>query len=207
MSRFNSSTTKVLDPAIRLFHWSLVLLCITAFLSAEESESFHAFAGYIIILLLIFRLIWGFIGTRHARFSDFIYGPGEISAYLKGFFSGRSKQYLGHNPAGGLMVFILLGSLILTSWTGLKAWGAEGHGPLSADSGISITASAHADERYGEHGNRSKTESIYEEVHEFFAGLTLFLIIVHIIGVVITTFLHKEHLIMGMITGRKPLKR
>ncbi len=206
MSDYGKNFTKVWDPAIRIFHWSLVLFCITAYISAEESESVHAFAGYIIIALLLFRIVWGFIGTRHARFTDFIYGPSAISAYLKGFLSGRSKHYLGHNPAGGLMVLLLISCLLITCWTGLKTWGAEGHGPLSADTGLSLTATAHADggskDKKGEH-----KDELYEEIHEVFAGLTLFLIVVHILGVLATTFMHREHLIKGMITGRKPQKR
>ncbi len=200
-----TETTKVWDPAVRIFHWSLVLTCLVAFISSESSEGVHAVAGYLILALLLFRIIWGFIGTRHARFVDFIYGPAEISAYLKGFLSGRSGHYLGHNPAGGLMVVLLLASLLITCWTGLKAWGAEGHGPLSNESGLSITATAHADSgsRKGGHDG----DEVYEEVHEFFAGFTLFLIVLHISGVLVTTVLHREHLIKGMITGRKPLKR
>ncbi|MBE9527676.1 MAG: cytochrome b/b6 domain-containing protein [Proteobacteria bacterium] len=199
-------TTRVWDPAVRIFHWSLVLTCLGAFISSEESESIHAVAGYVITALILFRIIWGFIGTRHARFIDFIYGPREISSYLKGFLSGRSGHYLGHNPAGGLMVLLLLASLLVTCWTGLKAWGEEGHGPLSAESTISITATAHADSGdKHKKGDHSK-EELYEEVHEFFAGFTLFLIVVHIAGVLVTTVFHREHLIKGMITGRKPLK-
>jgi cytochrome b len=202
-----TETTKVWDPAVRIFHWSLVLACLIAFISSEESESIHAVAGYIIVALLLFRIIWGFIGTRYARFTDFIYGPKEISSYLKGFLSGSSGHYLGHNPAGGLMVLVLMASLLITCWTGLKAWGEEGHGPLSAENSISITATAHTDggDRH-KRGGKHKDE-FYEEIHEFFAGFTLFLIVVHIAGVLVTTVWHREHLINGMITGRKPLKR
>lgn len=209
---------KVWDAAVRIFHWSLVLFFALALISGDDAEGLHALSGYVICGLLIFRIIWGFIGTRYARFSDFIYDPGEITAYLSGFLSGRSKYYLGHNPAGGLMIVVLLLSLSATCWTGLKTYGAEGHGPLAAieaSGGISFVSTAYADsdddDRYeGKRSKKSKKhskgEEFWEEIHEFFVGFTIFLVIVHILGVVVTTLFHREPLIRAMITGRKPLK-
>ena len=201
-------TVKVWDPLVRIFHWSLVVFFFTAYASAEEAEGLHVFAGYVVLALVLFRIIWGFVGTKHARFTDFVYGPAAIARYLKGLFTGRPAHYLGHNPAGGVMVIALLVFLLLTCWSGLETYGAEGHGPL-AGGGASIASVAHADgdddddERYEHRPAAEGDEEFWEEVHEFFAGFTLFLVIVHILGAIVSSVLHRENLIMAMVTGRK----
>ena len=198
---------KVWDIAIRIFHWSLVTFFAVAYLSGEaEAETLHAWAGYVIIALLTFRLIWGFVGTKYARFSDFIYSPGDIVTYLKNLLTTHPKHYFGHNPAGGLMVVIMLLMLIAASWTGLMAYGVEGKGPLaSIDTSISTSiipvAQADDDDEYGEHEGG---ESVWEEVHEVTVNLMLLLVIIHLGGVAVSSLLHRENLVRAMITGRKP---
>ncbi len=91
----------------------------------------HVTAGYIILALLLIRLLWGFIGTRHARFSDFVTSPSAALDYLKQFSTFRAKRHIGHNPAGGLMIIALLISLLFASISGLAAYGAEGYGPFA----------------------------------------------------------------------------
>lgn len=196
-------SVKVWDLFVRIFHWSLVALFITAYFTAEDSESAHAIAGYAISGLLIFRIVWGFVGTEHARFRDFIYSPREIAGYLKGVFTGKPRHYLGHNPAGGLMVIILLLSLSATCISGLKAYGEEGHGPLAGDLLVSA-AYANGDDEEENRGEK-KGEEFWEEVHEVFVNVTLILIAAHIAGVVASSYLHKENLIKAMITGRKEI--
>lgn len=199
-------SVKVWDPLIRLFHWSLVALFITAYLTAEESEGTHALAGYAISGLLVFRVVWGFSGTEHARFSDFIYTPREIAGYLKGLLSEDRRRYLGHNPAGGLMVVVLLIALSATCFTGLKAYGEEGHGPFAGDvHSLVSTAYADGDDDDENHGEQTKEEEFWEEIHEVFVNGTLVLVAMHIIGVVASSYLHKENLIKAMITGRKEI--
>lgn len=203
------NSIKVWDPFVRIFHWSLVALFITAYLTSEESEGTHAIAGYAVLGLVFFRVIWGFLGTEHARFSDFVYSPREIIEYLKGLFSGNPRHYLGHNPAGGLMVIILLIALSATCISGLKAYGEEGHGPFASEHHL-LLAMAYADggdddESYGK-GGEDKGEKLWEEVHEVFVNITLFLIAIHIIGVVASSYMHKENLIKAMITGRKEVR-
>jgi cytochrome b len=122
---------KVWDLFVRMFHWSLVAGVITQLATAEDLKGVHATVGYIIAVLLISRIVWGFVGSTHARFSDFIYPPADILAYLKGLITGRPKHYVGHNPAGGAMVCALLLILSLTALAGLKTLGAEGKGPLA----------------------------------------------------------------------------
>jgi len=112
-------------------HWSLVASIIIQLITAESLKNVHAKVGYFIIILLLARIVWGFVGSRHARFTDFIYPPKEIFDYLKGIFKGNPKHYIGHNPAGGAMVFALLIFLMLTTMAGLKTLGAEGKGQLA----------------------------------------------------------------------------
>ena len=205
----NGATIKVWDIGVRLFHWGLVALFVFAYISGEgETESLHAWAGYVILGLLAFRLLWGFVGSRHARFSDFIYSPGEVIAYLKGLLTSRPKHYLGHNPAGGLMVIALLATLFVVSWTGLMAYGVEGKGPLAAAPQISLVATAQADGwEYEEHEGRKgggEEDEFWEELHEGSVNFMLLLIVLHLTGVAVSSLLHRENLVRAMITGRKP---
>ncbi len=179
---------KVWDPALRLFHWSLVLAFTVAYLTEEDLLDVHVVAGYTVLGLVVFRLLWGFIGTPHARFRDFVFRPRVIGAYLKDLLYFRAKRYLGHNPVGGAMIVILLASLLITTLTGLGVYGAEEHaGPLAA----------------WFVGTGESWEDAFEETHEFFANFTLFLVFLHVTGVVIESFIHRENLTRAMVTGRK----
>lgn len=202
----STETVKVWDILIRVFHWSLALFFILAYVTGEELDTVHAWAGYVIIGLLVFRIIWGVIGTKHARFSDFIYSPTEIFAYLKTLFVNKPKHYLGHNPAGGAMIIVMLIFLSLSSWSGLKAYEAEGKGPL-ASAEMSLVTLAQADgwqeNEYSEHGEEGEGDEFWEEAHEFFVNFTLLLVFLHLGGVLISGALHKENLVKAMLTGRK----
>jgi len=178
---------KVWDPLIRIFHWTLVGAFAVAYLTEDEWLDLHVFAGYLIIGLLAVRLVWGFFGTRYARFDDFVKPPREALNYLKGILSHRSKRYLGHNPAGGLMILALLVSLLITSLSGLVTYGIEGFGPL-----------AHWLQGYG-----IWDDETFEEIHEFFANFTLLLVGVHLAGVLVGSLAHGENLVRAMITGVK----
>jgi cytochrome b len=209
----DTSTIKVWDIGVRLFHWALVAFFVIAYISGEggeeggSGEALHTWAGYAIIALLVFRIVWGLVGPRHARFADFIYGPGAILAYIKGVFTGSPKRYLGHNPAGGAMVLLMLLSLIAVSWTGLKAYQAEGKGPLAVAPATSIgIAVAKADgwgeaeesDRGGEGG-----DELWKEAHEVSVNFMLLLIVLHLAGVTISSLVHRENLPRAMVTGRK----
>lgn len=183
---------KVWDPLVRLFHWSLALCFFIAYVSGDAWESLHVAAGYAIAGLVAFRVVWGLVGTRHARFSDFVFTPATVLAYLKALAALRAKRYLGHNPAGGWMVVALLVALALTCLTGMAA-----HGTFSVAFNLISPAMAHADE--GDEG-----DELFEETHEFFAHLTLLLVAAHVAGVLISSLLHRENLLRAMITGRKP---
>lgn len=178
---------KVWDPFVRIFHWSLLLTFTVAWISGDELEVLHINAGYAVLGLVLLRIVWGFIGTHHARFRDFVYPPAEVKGFLRDTLMLRARRYLGHNPAGGAMIILMLLSLVITTVTGIAYYGIEdGAGPLSLLAGVP---------EWG--------EEILEEVHEFFANLMVLLAVVHVIGVIVEGRLNHESLIRAMLTGRK----
>lgn len=204
----NQAEIKVWDIAVRVFHWTLVVAFVTSYLTGGEETPVHFYSGYTIIGLIVFRIIWGFIGSRHARFSDFVYAPKAVLDYLKSLRTASPRHYLGHNPAGGWMILALLASLTLTTASGLKVYGLEGYGPLAQSApDIAVITAAQADDdehdASGEHDGDEAAEELWEEIHEFFANLTLALVIVHILGVIVSSKLHGENLARAMVTGRK----
>jgi cytochrome b len=165
---------KVWDPFVRVFHWLLATLFLTAFLTGEDAGQVHIAAGYGIAGLIALRIGWGFVGPRHARFSNFVRSPRQVLAYLRDVALLRAPRYLGHNPAGGAMIIALLVMLLGTGITGYMMttdpfWSAKW----------------------------------VEEVHETVASLTVGLVFFHVFGVLLSSFLHEENLIKSMITGRK----
>ncbi|MBN3560813.1 cytochrome b/b6 domain-containing protein [Aliamphritea spongicola] len=179
---------KVWDPLVRIFHWSLVVLFFTAYISEDDLQTVHFYAGYGVAFLITFRLLWGLIGSRYARFSNFVTSYAELKAYLKSLLSLRVKHYTGHNPAGGWMVVLLLVTLTLLSVSGLLLAAAEGEGPLAS---------------WYVAGHWLMSESVMEPLHEFAANFMISLIVIHIAGVLFSSVLHKENLIRAMITGNK----
>lgn len=199
---------KVWDIGVRLFHWTLVLLFAVSYLTGEDESMVHIYAGYGVIALIVFRLVWGFVGTRHARFTDFVRGPGATMDYAKSMLSGKPAYYLGHNPLGGWMVIALLLSLAGTCWSGLEAYAVEGHGPLALQESFFIqSALAHGDEdedeKEGKHDKENGGDEFWEEVHEVLSNLTLLLVVLHIAGVIVTSVIHREKLVKSMIDGYK----
>jgi cytochrome b len=182
----SKAVSRVWDPVVRVGHWTLVFSFITAYITEGEAPV-HMWAGYLLAAVVLFRLLWGFIGTRHARFSDFLYSPARILAYLKSLLGRRPEHYRGHNPAGGVMILLLLLSLVLTAGSGMALYAVEEHaGPLA---GL-MTASESAEE-------------LWEELHELFGNLTLALVIAHVAGALVSSYLHRENLVKAMVTGRK----
>jgi cytochrome b len=168
------ASIKVWDPFVRVFHWSLAGLFLLAYATGDEIENVHIVAGYTITGLLGLRILWGFVGPRNARFSDFVRSPRAVLAYMRDVALLGAPRYLGHNPAGGAMVVALIVALIVTCTTGYvmttgSFWGAKW----------------------------------VEEIHEAFANLTVGLVVVHLLGVLVASFEHSENLVKAMITGRK----
>lgn len=167
-------TVRVWDPFVRIFHWSLVGLFAVAFATGDGSERLHLAAGYAIAGLVLLRLVWGFVGSKHARFNDFVRTPAEVSRYMALAIRFRAPRFLGHNPAGGVMILALLAMLIGISATGFMMttdpfWGVEW----------------------------------VEELHEALVYASLGLIALHVAGVVVSSVEHGENLVKAMITGRK----
>ncbi len=167
---------KVWDPLVRLFHWSLAGLVLFAFISGEDwGGSAHVNAGYAVLALIGVRIVWGFIGAKHARFSDFIYGPKAIAAHLGDLLRLQPKRSLGHNPLGGAMILVLLGALIATCVTGYLMPPGAGE----------------------------ESENWLSELHEALASGTLALAGLHVAGVIFSSLVQGENLVLAMITGRK----
>ncbi|WP_115935036.1 cytochrome b/b6 domain-containing protein [Aestuariispira insulae] len=168
---------KVWDPLIRVFHWTLVIMVLFNLMNDEEGQ-LHQLAGYSVLGLLTFRILWGFVGPHHARFKNFVARPTEVKAYLKGFIYGHDSHYLGHNPAGGWMVLLLLGWLAVTAGTG---------------SMLALPSFA--------------GQGLFEGIHEAFAETLPLIITVHVCGVIVSGLWHRENLVKAMVTGRKPYPR
>lgn len=167
-------SVKVWDPFVRLFHWGLAASFVIAWITAEEWDSLHHWAGYAAGGLIALRLIWGLIGTRYARFTQFIKSPAATLKYLGDILRGAEPRYLGHNPAGAAMIIALILAMagcILTGWmyTTTMFWGSEW----------------------------------VEEIHEALANALLFLVLLHVGGVLLASLRHHENLVRAMITGRK----
>jgi cytochrome b len=203
----------VWDPVVRYGHWLLVLAFIVAYLTAEEdgggAELVHIWAGYVVGLIVVLRVLWGFVGPRPARFRDFVFGPLTSARYLVDLLRGRARRYLGHSPAGGAMVVLLLLSLAATVVTGLMAYGDRGKGPL-ATVGTPLVAAAYADENEGSRlrglsprRNGESDDSVVGELHNALANITLALVVLHVIGVGLASAVHHENLVRAMIDGRK----
>ena len=210
------SEVKVWDLFVRVGHWSLVVLFFTAYFTEGEPVWLHSWAGYLIFGYVVLRSIWGLVGPKHARFSDFLYAPSAVVAYLKGLFTGHAERHLGHSPAGGVMVVALLAALLLTTVSGMATLAEEeGQGPLApilaeADAGaLAFVSPARADEddEDEEHeerdGGESESESQFEELHELFGTIALVLVILHILGVIAAMVAHGDNLVGAMITGLK----
>lgn len=180
----------VWDIPTRVFHWLLVLAVVVSYATGgEEGWLFvvHTASGYVVALLLLFRLIWSVIGSPHSRFGDFVYGRQAVADYVRRLLTLAPPRYVGHNPLGGWMIVLMLVVLSLAVLTGLVS-GEEGGlaGPLSS------LLAAPLSEAIG-------------EVHEVFANLILLLAVVHVCGVLVDWWLTGENLISAMVSGRKKL--
>lgn len=174
----NPSQVKVWDPLLRLFHWTLALGCIANLTVLREAGDVHEIVGYGVLGAVGVRLLWGFVGPRHARFADFVPGPRRLAGYVAAMIQRREPRYLGHNPAGAVMMLALMALVAVcgvTGWMmGLDAfWG---------------------DERL-------------EEVHEAAANVILIMAGLHVLAALVESWRHRENLILSMVTGYKRAAR
>ena len=169
-----AATVAVWDLPTRVFHWLMALSFAGAYLTSESERlrDVHVMLGFTVAGLIGFRLVWGLIGTRYARFSSFLFSPARLLAYLKSLLAGKPEHYLGHNPAGALAIFLLLAL------------------------GLATVASGFA--TYQEMGGEW-----LEEFHEAVSGAMLAVVAVHILGVGLSSALHRENLAKAMLTGKK----
>lgn len=214
----DENRVKVWDPLVRITHWTLAVAFFVAYFTEDDLLTLHVWAGYTVGILVVLRVLWGFVGPRHARFVDFLYGPGEVWRYLIALVALRAKRYLGHSPAGGAMVFALLVGLAATVWSGLELYAVENNaGPLAEISVEQIPGAprtsgmevlAHEGESDLEHQeDHEKLEKpggeFWEDVHEILANIVLALVLIHIAGVLLASAVHMENLARSMVTGLK----
>jgi cytochrome b len=182
-----SDTSLIWDLPTRVFHWLLVLAYAVAWLSFDDNRYLyvHVFAGYAFLALLVFRIIWGIVGSHYARFHAFAYDWPSVTAYLKGLLTGSAARHLGHNPAGGWAIFAMLVLGFAVALSGMMVFGGEeGHGPLKSVLSFDVGTAA-------------------KDVHEVLAWSMLVLTALHLAGVVFESLFHKENLVWAMICGHK----
>jgi len=165
---------RVWDPFVRVFHWTLALGFTAAWATAEDWRRLHELVGYLAGGLVAARVIWGFLGPRYARFSQFVRPPRAVLAYLKAMATGSECRFLGHNPAGGAMIVVLLAAMGATAGTGWL---------LTTDAFWGSTAMQvlHAAAAYG----------------------VLILVCAHLGGVALASLRHRENLPRAMVFGDK----
>ncbi len=176
------NTVKVWDLPLRLFHWLLLVAVAGALISVQlEAMEWHGRFGLAVLGLLVFRIVWGFIGSTHARFASFAPGPSSLADYLRGRWRG-----LGHNPLGALSVFAILAVLAFQAGSG-----------LFADDVIAYTGPL----RRAVSGDTSSWLTGWHMRMEY---VIYGLIALHLAAIAFHEFIKRERLVRPMITGRKP---
>lgn len=167
-------TINVWDPVVRLFHWTAVTACTLNLFILEEGKYWHCVTGYVAAAAIAIRVIWGFVGTKHARFSDFLPTPGKVMDQILDILDGSEKRYVGHNPLASLMMLCLMALLAATALTGWMT-----------------TLDAFWGEKW------------LEELHSTIANSIMVLAFIHAGAAVVESVRHKENLVWSMVTGRK----
>jgi len=220
---FTDHQIRVWDLFVRVFHWSLVLFFFVAYATGDDKGSLHRYVGYAVLGLVAVRILWGFIGTEHARFSDFMCSPVKALAYVKGLATGKPTYFIGHNPAAAWVILFFLISSLVVCLSGYAAYVSKEAKPvLGLSTEFSFIGKAYADEdekeeredeeHNKEHGAErdgkgekedAESDSIWGDIHEISAQFMLILIFMHIVGVAVSSFIHNENLVRSMITGEK----
>ncbi len=180
-------TVRVWDLPTRLFHWGLLVLVAVVWVSSEADGALfniHIISGVGILAMIVFRVLWGVIGSRHALFTDFVRGWPTVRDYGKSLLSFKAPYHAGHNPVGGWMIIALLATLALSAFSGLFISTNDYSGPLA---GAVSSGLSHA----------------IKDTHEGIAGFLGFLIGFHVLGVIAHTLISGENLPRAMWTGDK----
>ncbi len=164
----------VWDMPVRVFHWLMVLSFAGAWITAESERwrLLHVTLGYTMAGLVAFRLVWGLIGTKHARFADFVRGPRAVARYLGALLRGQPEHHVGHNPAGALAIVAMLALAAVLTFSGWAAY----------------------NEVFGD---------ALEDLHEGAANAMMAIVLVHVAGVAIASWMHRENLVGAMFSGHK----
>jgi cytochrome b len=165
---------RVWDAPVRLLHWTLAITIAAAWVTSSRIGQAHEVLGYATLALVLARFAWGFTGNRYARFGGFVRAPAATLRYLRAAIEGRAARHLGHNPLGGWMVVALLGCVALL---GLTGW------------------SATTDLLWG--------YAWPVRLHAALAWVLVMLIVLHVGGVLLTSWQHRENLVAAMISGNK----
>ncbi len=189
-SRERDRTVRVWDVPTRLFHWLLVALVAvslyTGLVGGFREMEWHVKSGYAILALLLFRLVWGVIGSRHSRFVDFVHGPRTVLAYARDLLGNAPAGTVGHNPLGGWSVTAMLFSLLVQAGTGLFS-----NDDILTEGPLASLVSKGVSDRI-------------TEVHDANAVVLMVLIGVHLAAIAFYAVVKHENLVRAMITGRKP---
>jgi cytochrome b len=180
----------VWDLPVRLFHWALVALILVSFVTAQiggNAMQWHEWSGLSVLALLLFRLLWGLVGSTYARFGSFVRGPRAALAYARALLRGEVPFFPGHNPLGGWMIVLLLASLLLQAGTG-----------LFANDDVMIEGP------FAQYVTK-ETSDLLTRVHHFNFNVLATLVALHVAAALFYLFARRENLILPMLTGRKPI--
>jgi cytochrome b len=167
---------RVWDLVVRIGHWLLVATIAAAWLTQEGRRTLHENLGYVALVIVAVRVAWGFAGSEHARFADFVRGPRATLRYAAELLAGRARRHLGHNPLGGWMALVLLGLVAATGATGWlyttdRYWGVEW----------------------------------VEELHDALSDALMIAVTLHVLGAIAMSWRHRENLVAAMVHGMKRL--
>lgn len=179
----------VWDLWVRINHWALLAAVITSWVTHElggDRFKYHVWSGYVVLVLVVTRILWGFVGPRHARFASFVRGPGAAIRYARSMFRAPHEVHPGHNPLGGFMVMALLALLLAQAITGLFSNDQiMNTGPLMG---------------YVEQGTSDRVTGFHKKLFD----VLLVFIGAHVAAVMYYLFVRRENLVRPMFTGYKP---
>ena len=188
----STTRTRVWDIPTRLFHWLLVLLVIALFVTGKLGGNWlewHKRAGFSVLGVIAFRIVWGFAGSYHARFTNFVRGPGMVREYVKSVMQRHPVRYLGHNPLGAISVVAMLGVLFIQALLGL----------FSNDDLM-------LEGPYARLVSKAVSDQL-TTFHKWNADLILILVGIHLAAIAFAYFYRKENLVIAMLTGKKMLPK
>jgi cytochrome b len=222
MNEPSTALVKVWDPIVRIGHWTMVITFTIAYFVEDKILWLHVWCGYALGVVVVFRVFWGFVGPRRARFIDFMYRPWTSITYFFDLINLRSRRYIGYSPAGSVMIVTLLVMMGAIVYTGLVVFALEkNRGPLasfvnqapaiaaSADGaatgatlGDQPTAVATVWKKSDDPEARSRRR-FWDRLHRRLSNITMLFIVLHIGGVVLASYAHRENLVKAMCTGKK----